>query len=85
MKDRARALITATAQKLAGRVLAQEELENELFTLVLTCYAPDHETREMAPVRRMPAAGEVLPPQQRATWARGKTMYDAPDIARCRP
>ena len=88
MKDRARALITATAQKLAGRVLAQEELENELFTLVLTCYAPDREVREMTLVRRTPAAGEVLPPEQRATWARGKTMYDAPDTpdtVRCRP
>lgn len=26
--------------------------------------------------RRTPAAGEVLPPEQRATWARGRTPYD---------
>jgi len=78
VKAQAHERITTTAQKLAGKMHTQEELEEALFTLVLTCYQP--EAREVVPVRRMPAAGEVLPPQQRATWARGKTMYDDPDV-----
>lgn len=90
MNDRASAQITIIAQKLAGKMHTQAELEDELFTLVRACYLPEHERREVIPVRRMPAAGEVLPPQQRAAWAREKTVYDAPDIrdastARLRP
>lgn len=76
MNDRARALIATTAQKLAGKLHTQEELHEALFTLVHTCYLP--EARPVVPMRRMPVSGEVLPPQQRATWARAKTKYDAP-------
>lgn len=76
MKDRAHELIAAAARDLAGRAHAQEELHDALFTLVLECCTP--EARPVVPVRRMPAAGEVLPPQQRATWARALTAHDVP-------
>ena len=78
MKDRAHQLIAAAARELAGKVHTQEELEIVLFTLVRESHLP--EGRPVVPVRRMPAAGEVLPPQQRATWARALTVYDAPDV-----
>lgn len=76
MNVRAHALIAAAAQKLEGQVHTQEELYDALFTLVRTCYLPERQA--VVPVRRMPAAGEVLPPQQRATWARAVTKYDVP-------
>lgn len=74
MNDRAHALIAEVARDLAGKVHTQEELHDALYTLVRESYLP--ERLAVVPVRRMPAAGEVLPPQQRATWARAKTMYD---------
>lgn len=77
MNDRAHVQIAAAAQKLAGRAHTQEELYGELFSLVRLCYLP--ERQPVVPVRRTPAAGEVLPPQQRASWARARTPYDAPD------
>jgi hypothetical protein len=77
VNDRAHALIAAVALKLAGKEHTQEQLYDELFTLVRLCYLPERQA--VVPVRRMPAAGEVLPPQQRATWARARTPYDAPD------
>jgi hypothetical protein len=76
VNDRAHALIATTARQLAGKVHTQEDLHDVLFTLVRACYLP--EGLAAVPVRRSPAAGEVLPPQQRATWARAKTVYDAP-------
>jgi hypothetical protein len=76
VKDRAHVLIAETARALAGKVHTEEDLHNLLFTLVHECYLPARQA--VVPVRRMPAAGEVLPPQQRATWARGKTKYDDP-------
>jgi hypothetical protein len=77
--------IAAAAKTLAGKAHSQEELEEALFLLVNECYLP--EARPVVPVRRVPLAGEILPPQQRATWARGKTIYDDPDasIPRCLP
>jgi hypothetical protein len=76
MNDRAHALIAAAALKLAGQAHTQGELHDALFTLVRTCYLPERQA--VVPVRRMPAAGEVLPPQQRASWARAVTIYDRP-------
>jgi hypothetical protein len=75
VNDRAHALIAAAARNLAGKVNTQEDLHTALFTLVRECYLPA--PLAVVPVRRMPAAGEVLPPQQRATWARAITIYDA--------
>lgn len=83
MKDRAHALIAAAAHDLAGKVHTEEELQNVLFTLVRESYLP--EGRPIVPVRRTPAAGEVLPPQQRATWARIRTPYDGPDDTKGQP
>jgi hypothetical protein len=77
MRDHAHALIAAAAQKLAGRAHAQEGLHDALFTLVRLCLMP--ERQDVVPVRRTRIAGEVLPPQQRASWARARTPYDAPD------
>jgi hypothetical protein len=76
MNDRAHALIAAAAQKLAGQAHTQEELYDVLFTLVRTCGLPERQAA--VPVRRIPTAGEVLPPQQRASWARAVTIYDRP-------
>ena len=76
MKDHAHKLIATAARELAGTAHAKEELHDVLFKLVLECISP--EGRPVVPVRHMPAAGEVLPPQQRATWARALTAYDAP-------
>lgn len=76
MRDRARSLIATAAYDLASRAHTQEELHDALFTLVRACYLP--EALDVVSVRRAPAAGEVLPPQQRATWARERTMYDVP-------
>jgi hypothetical protein len=77
VNNQGHARIAAVARDLAGKAHTQEELYDVLFTLVHECYLP--ERLEVVPVRRMPAAGEVLPPQQRATWARAKTVYDAPE------
>lgn len=77
MNDRARERIAAAARDLAGRVHTQEELHDALFALVRTCSLP--EGQAAISVRRSPAAGEVLPPQHRATWARARTIYDAED------
>jgi hypothetical protein len=79
VNDRARARIAAAAHALAGKAHTQEELHDALFTLVRTCYLP--EGQDAVPVCRMPAAGEVLPPQQRAMWARAMTVYDVPDAS----
>jgi hypothetical protein len=76
VKDRAHALIAEAALALAGKVHTQEELHTLLFTLVHECRLP--EGQPVVPVRRMASAGEVLPRQQRASWARGKTIYDDP-------
>lgn len=77
MKASAHERIAAAARDLAGKVHTEEDLQSVLFTLVREAYLP--EGRPVVPVRRVPAAGEVLPPQQRATWARESTIYDAPD------
>lgn len=83
MKERAHVQIAATARALAGKVHTEEELLDVLFTLVHEAYLP--EPRPMVPVRRMPVAGEVLPPQQRATWARALTVYDLATIPGATP
>jgi hypothetical protein len=74
VRDHAHVQIDATARILAGKVHTEEELQAVLFALVRTCYLP--ERCDVVPVRRTPAAGEIIPPQQRATWARALTAYD---------
>jgi hypothetical protein len=76
MNTRAPDLIAETARDLLARPHTQKELEEKLFTLARGCYMPEGRA-DVVPVRRMPAAGEILPPQQRATWARARTPYDA--------
>ena len=77
MNERANERIAATARDLAGKVHTQEDLHEILFNLVRTCHRPEGGA-DAVPVRRMPAAGEILPPAQRASWARARTPYDAP-------
>jgi hypothetical protein len=77
VKDRAHVLIAVAARDLAGKVHTQEDLHDALFTLVLECTQPERQP-VVLPLRRMPACGEVLPPQQRATWARALTAFDVP-------
>lgn len=75
MKAYTQELIATTAQALAGKAHSVEELHTVLFQLVLDIVSPapfdDHRS-----TRRMPSANEVLPPHQRATWAREKTVHD---------
>ncbi|HSX22309.1 MAG TPA: hypothetical protein VLE97_05990 [Gaiellaceae bacterium] len=69
-------LVAAAAARLAGKALSYDEMHDALYQLALDLRSParldDHR-----PSRRMPAAGEVLPRHQRASWARGRTIYDA--------
>lgn len=74
MKQHCHALIDAAARDLAGKTHEEDALRERLFALVRECMSPF--ARDAVPVRRMPAAGEVLPPQQRASWARARTPYD---------
>lgn len=75
MKTQASQRVESAAAALAGRVHTQAALEAELFALVRGCTESDPRPPS-GPARRMPVAGEVLPPRQRASWARGKTPYD---------
>ena len=75
MKEYAQQLIATAAHVLVGKVHTSEEMHAALFQLALDIVTPgpfdDHHS-----TRRMPVANEILPPHQRATWARGKTVYD---------
>lgn len=44
----------------------------------IVAQTPNGPHLETAPLRRAPRAGEVLPPEQRASWAREKTEHDEP-------
>ena len=76
MKNHARELVAEAAQALAGKPHTAEELHYALYQLALDIMSPPASQDPLRATRRMPAANEVLPPHQRATWARKKTMYD---------
>ena len=78
MKPGTEIMITAVARSLAGKSHTVEELHDALFHLVYDIVTP-WPARFEAPLRRAPLANEVLPPQQRASWARAKTIYDRDD------
>lgn len=69
-------LVASAALALAGKVHTVDELHGALFQLALDIVTPFRSHEEVGPPRRRPMAGEVLPPHQRASWARGKTVYD---------
>jgi len=75
VKEQAHQHIAEVAAALAGRVLSRDELEEALYALVRDCVTPGARPQS-DPARRSPIAGEVLPPHQRASWAREKTPYD---------
>ena len=77
MKAHARDLIVAAVQALAGKVHTEEALHDVLYQLALDVTTPFSAGEPILRARRMPRANEVLPRHQRATWARGKTVYDA--------
>ena len=78
MRDHVRKLVEAAARKLAGKAHAKE-LHAALFQLALDITSPARSGAEPPSCRRSPGANEVLPPHQRASWARANTVYDRND------
>jgi len=76
MRDHVHKLVEAAARKLAGKAHAKEELHGALFQLALDITSPARSDDSPRESRRTPGANEVLPPHQRASWARSKTVYD---------
>lgn len=77
MNDRQLSIIDAAVDSLEPHTqgLSRERISEILYNLVLDCRQPPRlGTHE--PSRRLPAAGEVLPPHQRASWARQMTVHD---------
>jgi hypothetical protein len=75
MRAHANELILVAAAEIAAGDLTPTQIYDKLYTLVLECSQPP--PREVpTDLRHAPLANEVLPRHQRATWARGKTLYD---------
>ena len=79
MRDHVHKLVESAARKLAGKAHAKDELHAALFQLALDLLSPARSGVDVRPLRRSPGANEVLPPHQRASWARAKTVYDRND------
>lgn len=79
MRDHVHKIVEAAARKLAGKAHPKEELHAALFQLALDLLSPAGSGEDARSLRRSPGANEVLPPQQRASWARAKTIYDRDD------
>lgn len=77
MMAHAQELIADVARDLAGKAHPEEVLHAALYQLVLDIVTPTASRGDGLLSRRAPLANEVLPRHQRATWARGKTIYDA--------
>lgn len=75
MRDHAHAAITAASQAMSKTAYTADALYEKLFALVLECTQPERKTIPTS-LRRTPVCGEVLPPEQRASWARQQTAYD---------
>ena len=75
MRAHVQELIEAAAKKLAGRSHTVDEMHDALYQLAIDLRAPAC-LDDYRPSRRMPLANEVLPPHQRATWARRATAFD---------
>jgi hypothetical protein len=77
MNDRQREIIDAATDALVpyAQTLSRDQIGEMLYNLVIDCGQPPrlgvHES-----ARRSPMSGEVLPPHQRASWARKMTVHD---------
>jgi len=76
MRENVHKLVESAARKLAGKAHGKEELHAALFQLAIDIVSPARSGDAPPPSRRMPGPNEVLPPHQRASWAREKTIYD---------
>jgi len=74
MRAHAHEAIAAAARALVSKAHMEEDLHAVLFQLALDIMSPSRSSEDARPSRRMPAANEVLPPHQRASWARSKTV-----------
>ena len=78
MTEHIQKLVETAAKALAGRAHNFETLHDALYQLAIDIRSPSR-LDDFRPVRRSPGANEVLPPHQRASWARAKTEYDRGD------
>ena len=80
MNDRQREIIDAATDALVPHVqtLTRDQIGEMLYNLVLDCKQPPR-LGMLESVRRSPMPGEVLPPHQRASWARKMTVHDLRD------
>lgn len=78
MNDRQRDIIEAAVDAMMPYVQGRtrEQIGEDLYNLVLDCQQPPRLSTHNESTRRSPAAGEVLPPHQRASWARKMTPHD---------
>lgn len=77
MNDRQRDIVDAAVETVlampGARGLDRDHVSAALYQLVIDCAQPPRLTvPEM--FRRSPAAGELLPPHQRASWCRGAVI-----------
>jgi hypothetical protein len=75
VREHAHAAIKAASEAMSNTVYTAEVLYDKLFALVLECTQPKRTTIPTS-LRRTPIAGEVLPPEQRASWTRHLTAYN---------
>jgi hypothetical protein len=75
MNDRARELIDVAARRLAGEARPLDQVRGILYRLVIDCASPAP-SDSPGSSRRSAGPGEVLPPHQRASWARERTVHD---------
>lgn len=86
MNDRQRDIVDAAVDHVMELVHdhsgKREDLSKALHQLAIDVLRPPalETTQETRLVRRSPAAGEVLPRAQRATWAREETVHDVPPL-----
>ena len=78
MRDHAHELIATAANALAGKAHSVQEMHDALYQLARDIVSPARIDSRF-PARRMPCANEVLPRNQRASWARELTAYDVAD------
>ena len=82
MNDRQRGIVDAATERvmaIVAELVSDQDaavIADAIYQVALDVLKPPAATGDAMPVRRAPAAGEVLPPSQRATWARARTEHD---------